>query len=313
MAVTETSGIRCTPRMIHNYEFKGLIDEPERSAGGIRLYPVDYIGRIARIKKLQHEYNLSLAAIRGILHRSGVRDIKGDVAGVLAESRFTKHSKPETEPKRDTIVRAAESILRARGYQKTTIDEIASEAGVAKGTFYLYFKSKQQLLIEVLDRAVDSLEDRLQRSLVGVSDPIERLEKMALSYMRGYLRYRELIHILYGESVGGNAQFRHEFRRIYERITSDLRGDLKELIALIEDGESYVDPELLAYAMVGAGEMLAYRAELDDRYSLEDVVEKAFELIKVGSLRAGGPKMRATVDGKEATDRTVINLQREGG
>lgn len=277
-AVTEASGIRCTPRMIYNYESKGLIDPPGRSTGGVRLYPVDYVAKIASIKELQRDYKLSLDAIRHLL---GLESPAIDLSRPLMPVEPRSPSAPsDGESRRDSLIRAAELVLRAKGYRATTIDDIVREAGVAKGTFYLYFQSKQELFLSVLEKAVWSLEEHLEDALDGVKGPLDRLEKRALSYMRGYLKYRDLIHILYGESVGGNKRFQQEFKRIYETITSTLQEDIAQVADRFAGSE--VDPELLSYALVGAGEMLAYRVSIDGKYQLEEVVKHAIGIIRGG-------------------------------
>ena len=277
-AVTEASGIRCTPRMIRNYESKGLIAEPPRSSGGIRLYPEGDVERIVRIKKLQREYDLSLAAIDHLLEKGDGERPPPETSSLLIERRPTDHapSPHEEESRRARLVKAADRVLRAKGYGETTIEDIVSEAGVAKGTFYLYFNNKQELFLEVLRRAVRALEEHLEEALDGVA-PADRLKRRALSYMRGYLNYRDLILILYGEAVGGNTRFQRELSNMYKSLTSTLSEDVKEVASRFENPA--VDTELLSYALVGAGEMLAYRSTLDDRYDLEEIVFQAMGLI----------------------------------
>lgn len=278
-AVTDASGIRCTPRMIRNYESRGLIPPPRRSQGGTRIYPEGYVDKVARIKRLQRDFDLSLSAIKHVLAHPdlGVPLPERDPS-VATGSHRPKRATAGTVSRREDLLQSADSVLRRKGYRETTIDDIVREAGVAKGTFYLYFSGKQQLFLEVLERAVQSLEERLGQELHGVDGPVERLEKRALSYMKGYLQYRDLIHILYGESVGGNSTFQEVFREIYRKITSALVDDLRGIASNI--GRSDLDPELLAYALVGAGEMLAYRSTLDDRYQLEEIVSSSMLLAR---------------------------------
>jgi AcrR family transcriptional regulator len=278
-AVTEAGGIRCTPRMIRNYESRGLIAEPVRSSGGIRLYAVEEIERIVRIKKLQGEYDLSLAAINHLLGMGDGNRPPPETSPLLANGISTRRAPLLTgeESRRARLVKAADSVLRAKGYGETTIEDIVSEAGVAKGTFYLYFNNKQELFLEVLRMAVQDLEEHLEEALDGVAGPVDRFKRRALSYMRGYLNYRDLILILHGEAVGGNTRFQRELRSIYESLTSTLSEDVNEVASRFKSPA--INTELLSYALIGAGEMLAYRSTLDDRYNLEEIVTQAMGLI----------------------------------
>ena len=79
---------------------------------------------------------------------------------------------------RDTILDAAESLLGRYGYRKTTMDDIAREARIGKGTTYLHFRSKEEVFLTTIDRIVDRLCDRLRSIAVGPGTLAERLEAM---------------------------------------------------------------------------------------------------------------------------------------
>jgi AcrR family transcriptional regulator len=58
---------------------------------------------------------------------------------------------------KEKIVQAAIKLFQQRGYEKTTSNDIASEAGVSVGSFYVYFTDKRQLLLTIFDRLADEL------------------------------------------------------------------------------------------------------------------------------------------------------------
>jgi AcrR family transcriptional regulator len=58
---------------------------------------------------------------------------------------------------KEKIVQAAIQLFQQRGYEKTTSNDIASEAGVSVGSFYVYFTDKRQLLLAIFDRLADEL------------------------------------------------------------------------------------------------------------------------------------------------------------
>ncbi len=67
----------------------------------------------------------------------------------------------EAEVRRDELVAVATRLFVDRGYERTSIERITTEAGVAKGTFYLYFESKQDLLAQIVERYGDDLLQQL--------------------------------------------------------------------------------------------------------------------------------------------------------
>ncbi len=62
---------------------------------------------------------------------------------------------------RESILDAMDQLLARYGYQKTTVDDLATEAGIGKGTVYLYFSSKEQVALSCIDRLHDRLMARI--------------------------------------------------------------------------------------------------------------------------------------------------------
>jgi AcrR family transcriptional regulator len=82
---------------------------------------------------------------------------------------------------RDAILDAAERLLARFGYKKTTMDDLAREAGIGKGTTYLHFPSKEEVALCTIDRIVDHLLDRLRDIARSDESPDERLRQMLLT------------------------------------------------------------------------------------------------------------------------------------
>src|SRR5437588_2541193 len=82
-------------------------------------------------------------------------------------------------PKRDAILRAATDVFAERGFFNAQVADVARAAGVAAGTVYLYFRSKDDLLISIFERSMrDALAEG--RAMVGVeTDARERLRRFA--------------------------------------------------------------------------------------------------------------------------------------
>ena len=85
--------------------------------------------------------------------------------------------------KRERILAAAERIFARHGFFAARVSEVAKEAGVADGTIYLYFKSKDDLLISVFENRMAHVNDQL-RTAVADLPPSEQLR----AFIRAYLR-----------------------------------------------------------------------------------------------------------------------------
>src|SRR5512140_2338189 len=78
---------------------------------------------------------------------------------------------------RARVLEAAQALLSSHGYESTTIDDIITAAGVTKGAFYHYFKSKEHLC-EVIIEQTHATYQTLVESLPATTEPIERLRAM---------------------------------------------------------------------------------------------------------------------------------------
>lgn len=87
-------------------------------------------------------------------------------------SRFAESARALRE---EAILAAASNVAARRGWGYVTMNEIASEAGVAKGTLYLHFSSKETLLASLVDRARRDLMVPTRRQASGTGHHIDRL------------------------------------------------------------------------------------------------------------------------------------------
>jgi TetR/AcrR family fatty acid metabolism transcriptional regulator len=77
--------------------------------------------------------------------------------------------------KRVLISRAAIEIFAEKGFHQAPVSDVALRAGVADGTIYLYFKSKEDLLLCIFEDSMDVMLNGIQVALIGVTDPLEKL------------------------------------------------------------------------------------------------------------------------------------------
>ena len=85
--------------------------------------------------------------------------------------------------KRERILAAAERVFARRGFFAARVSEIAKDAGVADGTIYLYFKSKDDLLISLFERRMLELTEALQEAIKG-KPPREQLRAFIRTYLQ---------------------------------------------------------------------------------------------------------------------------------
>jgi AcrR family transcriptional regulator len=83
------------------------------------------------------------------------------------------------EDTRDAILDATDRLLARYGYKKMTIDDLAAEVGIGKGSIYLHFSSKEEIALARIDRIVERLKERLVE-IAAADIPVEERVKQAL-------------------------------------------------------------------------------------------------------------------------------------
>jgi len=82
------------------------------------------------------------------------------------------------EDTREAILDASNRLLIRYGYKKMTMDDVAHEAGIGKGTIYLYFRSKEEVALSCADRRTREIQERLREAANSPAAPAERLHRM---------------------------------------------------------------------------------------------------------------------------------------
>jgi TetR/AcrR family fatty acid metabolism transcriptional regulator len=99
-----------------------------------------------------------------------------------SDARKTR-PEPASPPKREAILRAAIDVFAERGYFNAQVADVARSAGVAAGTVYLYFRSKDDLLISIFERGMKEALSESRQLAATVADPRERLRRFARMHL----------------------------------------------------------------------------------------------------------------------------------
>jgi len=118
--------------------------------------------------------------------------------------------KPAIADKRSAILRAAISVFANNGYFNSKVADIARAAGVADGTVYLYFKSKEEILHSIFNHSVDEAIAEGKRQLEQLSDAREKLRRIALLHLERLGADRDLA-VVFQVELRGSTKFMEEF------------------------------------------------------------------------------------------------------
>ena len=128
----------------------------------------------------------------------------------MRSARSLNSDRPVIADKREAILRAAIRVFANNGYFNSKVADIAREAGVADGTVYLYFKSKEEILHSIFDRSMaEAIADGQQR-LQGVTDAREKLRRIAQMHLERLSADRDLA-VVFQVELRGSTKFMEEF------------------------------------------------------------------------------------------------------
>lgn len=144
--------------------------------------------------------------------------------------------KTKGERTKKYIYQCAVRLFREKGYDHVSVEEIMHQSGMAKGTFYIYFKSKSDIILEMLCQ-YDDYYDRIRASLDSEMTVSRKIEEM----VRGACRFteevigRDMIRVLYMKNLRSgisSAELLNEDRELFRILAELLRegqtaGELK--------------------------------------------------------------------------------------
>jgi TetR/AcrR family transcriptional regulator, transcriptional repressor for nem operon len=161
---------------------------------------------------------------------------------------------PRTKPpqqRRSDLLDAAQSLVVEKGVAAVTLEDVTRRAGVAKGTFYLYFRSKDDLVTALQQRFSDRMAERVEAAARNAETWAAKLDACVLACFADYRDTYELHDVLFHHS--GMAD-RHMYDDDSGPSLSRLVGAIRDLlVAGVEAGAYRVDdPELTAVLLFSA-------------------------------------------------------------
>ena len=122
------------------------------------------------------------------------------------------------DAKRQHLITVASKVFAARGYAGTTVKDIVDEAQAAVGTFYLYFKSKEDIFETLYEEISELIISAVDQATTGADHTlVQRFCRATAASLATYQEYRDLTRILLIEAPGLNPRFRQKHLDKLER------------------------------------------------------------------------------------------------
>jgi TetR/AcrR family transcriptional regulator, fatty acid metabolism regulator protein len=190
--------------------------------------------------------------------------------------------KPAVADKRDAIMRAATRLFAQRGFFNAQVADVAKAAGVAAGTVYLYFRSKDDLLVSLFERTMRDAIAEGREALAGASCPRERLKRIARLHLTRLGRDRDLA-VVFQVELRQSTKFMERFSSSYFR---EYLGLIREAVEAGQASGLFrkdVNATAAAKILFGALDEMATNWMLSRRrYALEDDADTVIDLFLNG-------------------------------
>jgi AcrR family transcriptional regulator len=185
-----------------------------------------------------------------------------------------------TEFRTGEILQAAYRVFAERGFEPATMDEIAKAAGVAKGTLYLYYPSKQDIYSAALHRSAVELAERTAAALAGASGVEEKIQAFIAVKLRYFEEHRDFFRIYdqeFGRSACRHGQKGRGSDELYLEQVKALEHVLQQ--AVRRKAIRPVRTEAVAFAIFDITRgLVTQRLRGGNRGSIDDDIAFAFDL-----------------------------------
>lgn len=199
------------------------------------------------------------------------------------------------ESRREQILQVSEEFFAERGFDDTNLDLVANRLGLKRQAIYYYFKSKDDILVELVERAGGALHDAMMPTFASDLDPREKLARVIINHVE---------HVL-GNAVTFRVQFAEVPRMAPEsvaKVRHDEQGYVKMVADVIEAGQRSGQFALrpvvpTALMLLGMCNATLDWFQPERRVSISEVAELAVTTVMDGLL---DPSLRAAPTAAEA-------------
>lgn len=199
----------------------------------------------------------------------------------------------EREQRRGQIIRAGEKLFLKKGLEGATMEDVARACELSKGTLYLYFKSKEELYLAIVLKAMEALYDMMEKGCVKKDDTAEDLRLVGETYLKFYKKHPNYFKLITSfvdhEKFTGKAGVKEVIGKIMavnERIWALITRIIEEGIRKGRVDRSVKPIELAITLWTASNGMIQFMDHIkNERMNPEDGAFLSFGLDCEGMLR----------------------------
>ena len=155
--------------------------------------------------------------------------------------------------KRLEILKAAVDLFSKRGFEKTTVDEIAAHANVGKGTIYLYFANKEKIFVAIIESGIQEILRRMNEIFSESTNFRQQLGELLKEHLQFAENHRDFYQVLINERLNmkwvGDKESQDRLIELHHKLNQQLT---KFMQIGIDQGQiRNGDPSIFAYIFTG--------------------------------------------------------------
>jgi AcrR family transcriptional regulator len=182
--------------------------------------------------------------------------------------------------RRNQLLKTATDTFAEKGYDATSMEDIAEAAGVTKPLLYQHFDSKRSLYLEILDEVSAGLVGQVTAAVVTTSNPRDQVEQGIRSFFNYVATHYKAFKVLFGRSAAHDPE-------LSKRLTEVQNTMVEAIVPLIEIDLEEPHRRLLAFSIIGMAESAARFLMTDndfriDSHGIEVAAKRVSQLIWTG-------------------------------
>jgi AcrR family transcriptional regulator len=186
---------------------------------------------------------------------------------------------------RQEILRTAARLFQQQGYDATSMNDVAAALKLSKGGLYHHFQSKDEILFDLMDHAMDITQERVINPVRDIADPEERLRMLIRLHIEVVLsvRDREITVMLHE-----NHPLSPSLRRRINTRKKDYVHFVESLIAEVQrarQSKGTISPRAAAFALLGMINWIYQWYRPEGTLQEEDLVRQYTEIFFAGALQ----------------------------
>jgi AcrR family transcriptional regulator/predicted DNA-binding transcriptional regulator AlpA len=211
--LVERTGV--PPATIHYYLRQGLLPRPRRVSGARFGYDERHVRALRLIRTLRDRRHVPLATIKRVLPELLALEPTEAFLPAMWDRALAPRPRDRARDPASRLLAAARDAFARRGFGEVNVDELCRTAGIAKGSFYRHYRSKEELFLRVAEMTADEVAVAFRSERGGSEDPSETLARVLAPRLPIFLD-------LFSRGLQGKPESVETLSRLLRALTADL-------------------------------------------------------------------------------------------